>query len=82
MPSKKQLQEKINELEEEKKILEEQLTKVCEIGQGLHNFIRLVNLEDLFHNSMETGKLELGEVIKAVKNVCPKCREGKCENCN
>ena len=81
MPTKKELQEKIKELEKDKKILEEQLTKVCEIGQGLHNFIRLVNLEGLFHNSMETGKLELGEVIKAVKDVCPKCREGNCENC-
>ena len=59
-----------------------QLEKVCKMGQCFHNFIRLVNLEDLFHNSMKTGKLELGEVIRAVKSACPKCSEGKCENCN
>tara|TARA_R100001086_G_scaffold114205_1_gene58363 strand:- start:2832 stop:3077 length:246 start_codon:yes stop_codon:yes gene_type:complete len=81
MPSKKELQEKIKKLEEEKKILEEQLETVCEVGQGLHKFIRLVNLEDLLHSSMKTGKLELGEVIKAVKSVCPKCAEGNCEDC-
>lgn len=81
MPTKKELLEKINKLEEENKKLEEEIKKVCEMGQLFYNFIRLVNLEDLFHNSMETGKLELGEVIKAVKNVCPKCREGNCENC-
>jgi hypothetical protein len=81
MPTKKELLEKINKLEEENKKLEEEIKKVCEIGQDFYNFIKLVNLEDLLHNSMETGKLELGEVIKAVKNACPKCREGNCENC-
>ena len=51
------------------------------MGQDFYKFIKLVNLEDLFHNSMETGKLELGEVIKAVNNICPKCRECNCKNC-
>ena len=81
MPTKKELQKKLNELEEKNKKLEEEIKKVCEISMDFYKFIKLVNLEDLLHNSMETGKLELGEVIKAVKNACPKCREGNCENC-
>ena len=81
MPTNKELQKKIKELEEENKKLNTEFTKSAGIISDLVGFIRLIGLWDIFQKTMDTKELIIDEVKEAVNNICPKCREGNCENC-
>ena len=73
MPTKKELQQKINDLE-----------KLVKVKEGNFNdfvgFIRALNLWDIFVKTMKTDKLELDEVKQAINSVCPCCNENGKEN--
>ena len=73
MPTKKELQQKINDLE-----------KLVNVKEGNFNdfvgFIRALNLWDIFVKTMKTDKLELDEVKQAINSVCPCCNENGKEN--
>tara|TARA_R100001440_G_scaffold16001_2_gene27145 strand:- start:459 stop:710 length:252 start_codon:yes stop_codon:yes gene_type:complete len=82
MPTKKELYEKINELEEENKKLNTALSQGADMCNDLIGFIKLVKLWNVFIKVMDKGELVIDEVKEAVNNICPKCRENNCESCN
>tara|TARA_R110000850_G_scaffold16_1_gene114 strand:- start:36 stop:245 length:210 start_codon:yes stop_codon:yes gene_type:complete len=63
MPTKKELQQKINELEGN--------------FNDFVGFIKTLNLWDIFVKTMKTNKLELDEVKQSINSVCPCCNENK-----
>ena len=82
MPSKKELQEKIKELEEENKKLIIALNQGADMANDLMGFIKLVKLWDIFLKAMDTETLLIDEVKEAVNKLkCPKCSNCNCENC-
>ena len=77
MPTKKELQQKINELEKENKILLDNMFEAKNLLEEIFNFVKIVNLEDLFYKTNETKRLNIEEVKEAVNNIKCSC----CENC-
>jgi|TARA_B110000259_G_scaffold131260_1_gene148111 hypothetical protein len=73
MPTKKELQQKINDLE-----------KLVKEKEGNFNdfvgFIKTLNLWDIFVKTMKTDKLVIQEVKEAIDTVCPCCNEINCGN--
>ena len=71
MPTKKELQQKINDLE-----------KLVKEKEGNFNdfvgFIKTLNLWDIFVKTMKTDKLVIQEVKEAINNLCPNCRDCNC----
>ena len=65
MPTKKELQQKINELEGN--------------FNDFVGFIKTLNLWDIFVKTMKTNKLELDEVKQSINSVCPCCNENEKE---
>jgi len=86
MPTKQQLQQKINELEKEKEECFEAFCKAKWCNDEALDFIKALNLEDLFYKTMDTpGKfLNIEEAKEAINNVkCVYCENGcDCKNKN
>ena len=72
MPTKKELQQKINDLE-----------KLVKEKEGNFNdfvgFIKTLNLWDIFVKTMKTDILVIDEVKYAINSVCPCCNENEKE---
>ena len=75
MPTKKELQEKINKLEEKNKELDADLSRSAELLFDLVKFLRMIRLWDIFKKTAETKKLDLEEVKQAINTICPCCME-------
>ena len=72
MPTKKELQEKINELEEENKILFDNMITGKELLDELVAFVKAVNLADVFYKTNKTKKLNIEELKEAINKIkCP-----------
>ena len=85
MPTKKELQEKINKLETENKKLKEEnkkndklLIEGADFCNDLAGFIKMLKLWDIFLKTMDEGELVIDEVKDAVNNICPKCSNNIC----
>ena len=80
MPTKKELQQKINELEKQIECDEFEKLIIPKVLEAALNFIKAVNLDDIFYKNLDTpGRIvinidELKEAINKIK--CPHC-----ENC-
>ena len=85
MPTKKELQEKINKLETENKKLKEENKKNDELlNQGVNmcndlmGFIKILKLWDIFLKTIGEGELVIDEVKDAVNNISPNCSNNSC----
>jgi hypothetical protein len=83
MPTKQQLEEKINELEKEKKFLLNTMLELKDLFDGSMSFIKALNLKDLFCKTMDTEDknkfLDIDEAREAINNVKCVCCENGCD---
>ena len=73
MPTKKELQQKINDLE---KLVKEKENNFNDFV----GFIKTLNLWDIFVKTMKTDILVIDEVKYAINTVCPCCNKNEKEN--
>ena len=92
MPTKKELQEKMNELQEKMNELEIENKKLKEenekndelLNQGLDmcntliGFIKVLKLWDIFLKTMDKGELDIDEVKDTINNISAECSDDSC----
>jgi len=77
MPTNQQLQQKINELEKENKILLDNMLKGKDLLEEIFNFVKVLNLENVFYKTVDNPDkiLNIEEAKEAINSVKCDCKK-------